>query len=168
MKTYRAKTRSKKGRSVDYTGQKFGYLTAIRFTGRKSVHQSRIWVLRCVCGNEIERPGTAFAGPIGTRSCGCMAKQSQGNATRTHSMSDHPAYHKWRGILDRCSNPNNTRWKTQGGRGITVSKRWQKFENFWADMGPTWKPGLSLHRKNSDGNYTKRNCRWSKMINQYA
>jgi hypothetical protein len=142
MPTYRAKIHSNKGRSVDYTGRKFGYLTAVRFTGRKSVHNSRIWLLRCVCGNEIKRPGTAFAGPIGTRSCGCMAKVAQGNATRSHSMSSHPAYRSWRYVAGRRC------------------KRWDKFENFWADMGPTWKPDLSLVRKNVDVVYGKRNCKW--------
>jgi hypothetical protein len=142
MATYRAKKRS--GRAVDYTGRRFGYLTAVRFTGRVSKHQSRIWVLRCICGKEIRRPGTAFAGPIGTRSCGCMAKEAQGNATRSHSMSGHRAYHSWR-----------------HAKRIGVCKRWEKFENFWADMGPAWKPGVELRRNNTEAIYTKRNCRWA-------
>jgi hypothetical protein len=90
-----------------------------------------------------------------------MAKLSQSDAQRTHNMSGHPAYRSWNGVWARCTNRKNPDWKSYGGRGIKVCKRWGEFETFWADMGPTWKPGLALCRKNIDGNYTKRNCHWA-------
>ena len=51
-------------------------------------------------------------------------------------------------------------------RGITVCKRWLKFENFLKDMGERPSSLLSLDRKNNNGNYCKRNCRWGTKSQQ--
>jgi hypothetical protein len=63
----------------------------------------------------------------------------------------------------RCLCRTNSHWPNYGGRGIRICKRWQGehgFENFLTDMGPR-PEGKTLDRKNVDGNYTKRNCRWA-------
>jgi hypothetical protein len=66
-------------------------------------------------------------------------------------------------MKQRCLNPKATGYKHYGGRGIRVCKRWQGpkgFVNFLADMGP--RPcGKTLDRKNVNGNYEPRNCRWA-------
>jgi hypothetical protein len=46
-----------------------------------------------------------------------------------------PEYRAWRGIVQRCCNPNAANFARFGGSGVTVSKRWRKFENFLADVG---------------------------------
>ena len=64
-------------------------------------------------------------------------------------------------MVRRCSEPKNIGWKNYGGRGVTVCARWQRLENFLADMGerPT---GKTLDRyPNSNGNYEPGNCRWA-------
>lgn len=73
----------------------------------------------------------------------------------------------WSNMLNRCHNESHEAYKNYGGRGIAVCKRWLKFDNFLADMGP--RPGkLTLDRKNNDGNYTPRNCRWATRKQQAA
>jgi hypothetical protein len=56
---------------VDYTDQKFYYLTALYPSNRRSEHRAEVWVFRCDCGNEIERvPASVRLGH--PKSCGCM------------------------------------------------------------------------------------------------
>jgi hypothetical protein len=64
-------------------------------------------------------------------------------------------------MRQRCMNPNNAKYHRYGGRGIKICKRWNKFENFIEDMSSTWRKGLSIDRKDNDGNYEPNNCKWS-------
>lgn|SRR5574341_769635 len=80
----------------------------------------------------------------------------------------HPLYSIWYGMIARCYNPRASRYKSYGGRGITVCKRWRSsFEAFVSDMGPR-PPGMSIDRKNNNGNYTPQNCRWATAEQQRA
>lgn len=85
---------------------------------------------------------------------------NDGKNAVTHGMSYHPGYNVWRNMGSRCRNPKHPYWKWYGGRGISVCSRWAVFDNFWADMGPTYAPGLTLDRKNNAKGYSKSNCHW--------
>ena len=69
-----------------------------------------------------------------------------------------PTYVSWRSMIQRTTNPNNTRWADYGGRGVTVCERWRSFDNFLADMGER-PAGQTLDRIDNDGNYEPANCR---------
>lgn len=59
----------------------------------------------------------------------------------------------------RCNDVKAPYYKNYGGRGISYVKKWEKFENFYKDMGecPDKK---SLDRIDTNKNYSKQNCRW--------
>jgi hypothetical protein len=94
-------------------------------------------------------------------SCGCFAPNLK------HGMHGGREYWVWQAMIQRCTNPNTIGWQDYGGRGITVCDRWRNsFEAFWADLGPTWAPGLSLDRIDNDGNYEPSNVRLATQTQQ--
>ncbi len=72
----------------------------------------------------------------------------------------HKLYWVWKSMRARCHYRKHRVFHRYGGRGIKICKRWDIFSNFVADMGPRPK-GTTLDRIDNDGNYTKRNCKWS-------
>ena len=95
-------------------------------------------------------------------SCGCMRNKTIAEKRTTHGMSRHKAFAVWRSMIDRCSLPTHQAWARYGGRGITVCDQWRKsFSAFWADMGPTYREGLTLERRDNSAGYSQQNCVWA-------
>jgi hypothetical protein len=57
-----------------------------------------------------------------------------------------PEYRAWRGIVQRCCNPNAENYKRFGGNGVELDPRWRKFDNFLKDVGTKPSPKHSIGR----------------------
>lgn len=151
------------GKIVDLTGKKFGRWTVSRLSHRAG--KALYWACRCECGNEKN----VFGGDLKrgeSQSCGCRARELRAKRATSHSMSYHKAYRSFQYMRQRCENEKSDSHHLYGKRGIKICKRWSSFEKFWEDMGPTWKPGLSIERKNVNGDYKPSNCCWATPAEQ--
>lgn len=138
-------------------GQRFGRWTFLR-EGTPRVPKigsiTRRYFCRCDCGREflVHRGGLLRGKSTQCKWC---------SRTTTHGLSKDNIYWIWSGMRSRCENPASPNYARYGGRGIRVCERWQKFENFLADIPP--RPSLqhTLDRKDTDGNYEPGNVRWA-------
>jgi hypothetical protein len=85
-----------------------------------------------------------------------------------HGHSSSLVHRIWRQMRQRCRNPNNARFASYGGRGISVDPRWDSFPQFLSDVGEKPSPQHSLDRINVNGNYEPGNVRWATAAQQMA
>ena len=74
----------------------------------------------------------------------------------------------WRGMKARCYNIKTPKFKHYGGRGIKVCEEWRtSYKAFytWA-IANGYQDGLTLDRKDVNGNYEPSNCRWVSIVTQ--
>ena len=140
--------------------KKIGLLSPEKFI-RRDEHGHAIWLFVCDCGTfHVARMDSVKRSKH--KSCGCVPKL----AKTKHGQHKSPEYAAWQSLVQRCNNPRAQAYKNYGGRGIAVNKRWLKFENFLADMGPRPSTKHSIDRIDVNGNYTRSNCRWATRTTQ--
>ncbi len=161
--------KSHKGKCVkDLKNQRFGRLIPIESVGQNK-RNGYLWQCQCDCGRKVVvSSGHLLSGH--TKSCGCYSKELTSlRAKHGHTRTQNgkriysKTYYTWSAMLRRCSNKNHEHYSYYGGKGIKVCDHWlgeHGFENFLADMGER-PEGLTIERKNNDGNYEPSNCEWA-------
>jgi len=144
-------------------GFRSGRLAVVQSTELRASDKQIIYECLCDCGKTSFVRGQFIRKRI-TLSCGCLQSEVTAARSLTHGQNvgykRTKAYRVWTNMLSRCGNPNVKSFKDYGARGIKVCARWKKFAGFLADMGNP-PAGLTLERKNNDGNYEPKNCKWA-------
>lgn len=146
---------------IDLTGQRFERWTVL--TKASTKNRSIQWGCICDCGTEKIVAGASLR-TGNSKSCGCLTVEAaiaRNVANKKHGMSYTKTHQVWSAMKERCINSSHQAFSRYGGRGIKVCQRWlESFQNFLDDMGEP-PPGMSLDRKDVDGNYEPSNCRWA-------
>lgn len=114
------------GQPIDLTGKRFGRLTVIQVTSKRSSQGDIYWKCICDCGKTVIVNGKSLRSS-GQKSCGCLQREwadSQHNR-RTHGGTKERLFRIWRGMIDRCYYPSHNRYQDYGGRGIYICPEWR-------------------------------------------
>lgn len=151
---------------LDLLNKRFGRLIVIKRFDNNIYGKSR-WLCKCDCEKITIVQGVHLCDGQ-TKSCGCLLREHAKimglkNIQHGHKRMGKKTklYDVWGSLIQRCTNPNSKQWKDYGGRGITVCKRWLKFEYFNEDMRKDWRFGLQIERRNNDEGYCEENCYWA-------
>lgn len=147
-------------------GKAFGRWTVLRREEHDRIFPNgkrfAMWICVCSCGTERGVLGMSLLNGT-SQSCGCLTKERSSAVNTKHGEAGKRTveYSTYRGILSRCFNKQNTRYRDYGGRGITVCDRWLSYENFLEDMGRRPSAKHSFDRIDNEKGYYKENCRWA-------
>ena len=152
----------------DLVGRVFADLSVISHIPSQAGKAGR-WLCRCICGQE-RLNSTYMLNSGRAKSCGCTKHKRIGEKKITHGhttgSSNSRTYRIWTNMKTRCLNPKASNFAWYGGRGIGIDPEWAvSFEAFFRDMGEA-PPGMTLDRKDGNGNYGRLNCRWASMLEQ--
>lgn len=137
-----------------YERKSFGNWFICQVLKRSKPSMTRKVVAKCCRCNEFHLKEIATIANGASTQC-----KRCGNVT--HGLRKTREYNTWRGMIERCCNPNSVGYSRYGGSGVTVCDRWRSsFELFLKDMGER-PDGCSIDRINTYGNYHKENCRWA-------
>jgi len=148
---------------VDLVGRRFGRLTAVEFVEVRD--KNAYWKCLCDCGTTSVVCRCSLVQGC-SRSCGCLNLETITRHGHCRINTNSLEYSSWESMNQRCLNPNNSAYRNYGGRGVTVCKRWRKFENFLEDMGPRPSRAYSLERVKNELGYSKSNCVWATKAQQ--
>jgi len=78
-----------------------------------------------------------------------------------HGKVGSKEHNSWRGMIQRCTNPEDINYHKYGAVGISVEEYFsQSFSSFYEYMGDC-PEGMSLDRISPEGNYERGNVRWA-------
>lgn len=162
----------------DYTGIKKGKLTFLRFVRmeKKPTYQYAVWECECDCGNivEINSKNVLNGSKISCENKVHLdeyQKKRWDSRGRKHGRYwNHPLYHTWLNMYQRCHVESSSGYKNYGKRGIEVCAEWREsaepFIEHLESIGWSKDCGLSIDRINNNGNYCPENVKLSNYIEQ--
>lgn len=141
----------------------YGLWEVLSYAGQLGSAKRSHWKCRCRCKRKTVRivcSATLVSGV--STSCGCKSEENPNG--RIHGERYTPLYRIWMSMNSRCTSDHPDHSRRYKSRGIKVCKQWRGrdgFLNFKKDMGERPSPKHQIDRRNNDGDYTPRNCRWA-------
>lgn len=144
--------------AYNLVGKVINYITVLGKSTVKTDQGKTLWNCLCSCGREF----TTVTDRLSPKS---KNKQQTCGKCSWHTKEPE-AYISWIAMNQRCLDTNHKDYPNYGGRGITVTGRWHKFQDFFTDMGrppvdTITGERLTLERSNVNGNYEPNNCKWA-------
>ncbi len=145
---------------INMIGLKFNNLTVISEYDTDKHNKIRYSCL-CDCGKIVIVHGTNLRRNR-VKSCGCLHQKQliEGLKNKQHGLWGTKIYNTWRAMIRRCTDKNFISYKDYGAKGIKFDPNWEKFENFFSDMGSSYVDGYTIERLNNLEGYFKGNCTW--------
>lgn len=154
------------GTFIDITGQQFNNWTVLRRSDHNNAQKKPKWDCVCICGTTRSVAGALLKNGL-SKSCGCVRANKTHGLSRDSNGKMRKEYTIWSAMVHRCTFDNDKQYKYYGGRGIIVCDRWlYSFPDFLLDMGEC-NDGLTLERRDTNGNYEPNNCYWASWNVQF-
>lgn len=141
-------------------GTRIGIYDVLYKCDKKTNDGHRLYHVKCsVCGFETDMPKRHIHGP---KICRHMSITGRYIHNGTYKWKHKRIEHIFRGMKERCYNPNDKSYRWYGAKGIKICDEWLdnplSFEEWSLANG--YKDNLSIDRKNENKNYCPENCRW--------
>lgn len=154
----------------DYTGEKYGKLTAMKISENKTPRGTKLWEFMCDCGNlHLAEIGDAKrSNTIGCKECNITHLASR---FKTHGKSGgkSKAYLAWKRIKARCYNPKEMSYEFYSKLGVDDKYR-EDSVAFINHVGEPPNDGkrYSIDRIDNTIGYFEGNMRWATDHQQAA
>lgn len=146
-------------------GRRFGKLTVVSRCGSEKGNglSRKLWDCVCDCGkHKIVNTRSLTNGH--TQSCGCLWGEARKRKKIDKTIRNEYIHLRiiWKGIKQRCYNPNNPEYKNYGGKGIRMCNEWLNSSKAFIDWGLKngYAIGLDVDRIDNNGNYEPSNCQF--------
>ena len=137
-------------RQKDLRGKRFGRFTCLeREEIVRGDNKYTFWKCLCDCGT-VKSVDMNLLRNSPNASCGCYFEENKSKFNVTHGMSKSTEYSIFRGLKQRCENPNGDGYADYGGRGIKCL--FVNFEEFYSTLGKR-PPGATIERHDVNGDY---------------